>query len=352
MTIGLVGILWLFYGSILGQPIIFKSDSIYVGRVRIMDSPIAQQFNYQVVADSVEITTISTDCACTITEGLDVGMWQVGKKGKVTISFDAYKAGNFNKKTRIAYKLGVDTGSIFLTIAGYIEPFDAHPLTQFPYSIGKLRSQSKNINLGLITNQGVVRKNILLYNDSNQDIHVDSLYVPPYLEIVWDSAKLFKAKRVSEFTLFYHPERKNDFGYTMDNFVLFTNDKSFPEYHFSITATIRQYTPSITEINLDSIPKLYIDVASFQLLANLPNETHLSLSMQNIGKQNLMIYEIQTDENFELVSFNKSVLTPQDSATVVLKQIAKKNNVNDLIILFFTNDPVEPIKKVGLSLKK
>ncbi|MCS7005680.1 MAG: hypothetical protein NZM38_10205 [Cytophagales bacterium] len=332
---------------IKAQPIVFKVDSIYVGRLKINDFPLTRIFEYQILDDSTEIVEVQPDCACS---ALLENQYEK-KRGSLQVTFDAYKAGSFLKKIKIIYKVKENTDSTFVVLAGYIEPFDTEPFMQFPFSIGKLRTQSKNINLGIITNQGVVRKNILIYNDAPYDIIIDSIYTPPYLEIVWkESPRIFKAKQINEITLFYHPEIKNDFGYSVDDFVLFTKDTSFLEYHFTITATIRQYTPPLDQIDIYNIPQLYIK--ELEVSYDAEHNPIVELFIKNIGNQSLIIYEIEHDEILELISLDKSVLMPQEEAMAVFKiKPIKKNHMNELQIVVFSNAPLEPLRKVNVPFK-
>jgi hypothetical protein len=178
--------------GVQGQGFFFVKDSINLGRIDQNNTPIDADFHFEVKGSyPIQITSVTPDCAC-ITSSFPTFLLNSGAKNKISIRYDAYKAGSFDKKFRVIYTEGNETMEKILTLSGYITPHKPDPKIAYPYISGSLRMTNKTVNLGTITNEGVVKKKITLYNQSAESIKIDSVITPKHIEIIFDSLMVIK----------------------------------------------------------------------------------------------------------------------------------------------------------------
>lgn len=332
----------------------FEDQNADLGRFPYNHQPIVHSFPFVVGSDSaLHIEEVLADCACIAVEYPKKAL-KPGRKDSLKVAYFPYKAGGFEKKFTL--KLRGIPKKYTLSIAGYIAPFAADPELAFPHAFGNLRFKSKHIALGNITNQGVLRKSVPFYNASQKIVTFsDSVISPPHIEVVFNkTAKLIGGKRKATFDLYYHPEIKNDFGYLVDNLVLFTEEPTKKQLNFTVTAVISQYFSSDESATAEK-PQLVVNNSTQNLgqitLSPYRVET-ASFILRNVGKKMLKIHRANAQEGCTLVSENYQRIAPGDTAVlkVQIKDIGK-SGTQERKILLYTNDAHTPVKLLKVRMK-
>ncbi len=336
----------------------FVEDSLYAGRFVYNDQPITQSFPFQVVGDSaLTILEVESDCAC-VTIDYPKSPLQPTEKGVIKVAYLPYKPGAFEKLFTIKTNGNPKEQEIILT--GYVEIFLPEPALEFPHVVGNLWFKNRHLSLGNITDEGVVRRSVEFHNAAKYPITLkDSAITPTHIEvIVNENQKTVLGGDRGSFDVYYHPEMKNDYGYLVDNVVLFTDDSLTSRFELTVTSIITQYFPPLETLNLDTFPRLVVPEAIKDIgrvtLSRYSVEL-VDFNLKNEGSVPLKIYRANAQEGCQIISEDYSEIAPADSVQlrVQVKDIGK-SGTQERSILLYTNDPVYPVKplKVKLNVRR
>jgi len=332
----------------------FTQDSLHLGKFSFDNRPTIQKYDFVVVGESaITIKEIETDCAC-ITVDYPKKPLNPNEKGSIRIAFFPYKSGSFEKVFTVKTNGSPKEQELLLT--GYIEIFLPNPQLEFPHLIGNFRFKNRHISLGNITNEGVVRKAIEFYNASDKTITLlDSSITPTHIEVLFDeTSKSVAAGSRSFFDLYYHPETKDDYGYLVDNIVLFSDDSLTSRLDLTVTSVITQYFPPTEEIDFDKVPKLEVSNDAIELGRVILSRYSVELvkfNIKNEGPVPLKIFRANGQDGTKVVSEFFSEILPQDSVQlkIQIKDIGKSGK-QERTVLLYTNDPLYPVKPLKIQL--
>ncbi|MEN7549661.1 DUF1573 domain-containing protein [Rapidithrix thailandica] len=348
-------ILLLFSGLFLGllqvfaqgSPISVLQDSIFLGRFKQENFPVTHTFDFRVTAPQpVKIKEIETDCACTVAQFPKEEL-APGSSHSIQITYDPYKPGFFEKTFTL--KIENYSQETTLKITGFIQAFDLKPSVDYPVEKGNLRFKGNNIHLGTITNQGVLRRKVEFYNNSQDTVVIsDTLITPPHIEVVVENTKRIPPKSIGSFTLFYHPEIKDDFGFMLDNIVLFTEDEVDNRIPLTISASIKQYFSEESLQNTSQAPKISINPPVKNLgKIKLEDSKIISFTVVNSGPTELVIQKISPNYGCEVLSLESYKIAPYSSVNLNIKiNNIGKIGTQDRSVVIFSNDPVNTIKEL------
>jgi hypothetical protein len=330
------------------SPLAFDKDSIYIGNVDRNQSPFIQSFYFEVLSDvPIVIEEVISDCGCIVAEYPHQELKPL-QKGNITLAFRPYRDGAFLKIVEVKVKDVQEP--IYLKMTGYITGFYVSNEVEFPHETGNLRWKMKGIHLGTITDKEVVKKEVEFYNAGNKPIiFSDSIVFAQYLEIDFGSSKEVKAKSKGKFTLFYHPEKRKEYGYVMDNIWLKTNDILAPQIQIPVTAAIKPYTQGKFS---DKSPKLMVSSENLDLgKIMLPRDEIVYYEIQNIGELPLEIKKVLPNYGCEVVQMSKSTLSPNERILLTIKILdLGKEGTQERSLTLFTNDPDQNAKVLTLKM--
>ena len=337
----------------------FENTRAELGNISEVDFPIKFKFEYIVAGNSpVKISKVDTDCACTVSN-FSKDTIDPGSKGFVEVIYSPYKAGPFEKSFTVFAENAVPQKTE-LVIEGFIEPFSLNTNIDFPFvNKENLRFSNKYVFLGNITNEGIIRKNIQIYND-NEFAYVlaDSISGPQHMEIGFNNGFEILPKEMKELTLFYNPEIKNDFGEVTDSMTLYKLDEDemiIPAFTVIIKASIQQHFPdNFSESDLGTFPKLVIsdtliDLGNISLSDD--KDRLVDFVISNSGETELEIQKIVTNYGCEIYKIDKRKVEPFGftNLKIAVKDIGKKGR-QDRSILIYCNDPNNTVKKLTIKL--
>lgn len=324
-----------------------------LGRVAATDGQITYEFPFMVAGKgAVVISNIEADCACAVAE-FPKDTLQPGTKGKIKVVYSPYRPGPFEKKFILTAQNAVPSQTE-LILEGVVIPEFVQPSIDFPHVKGNFRFPTKKLFLGNITNEAPVKKIVEVYNHTDRDIELaDSVVIPSHIELAFENTdRVFKAKQVSRFTLYYHPELKKDYGSILDNILILNKKTLKPEIDLDISVYIRQYFPPEALTNPEKAPKLGINIAQVPMgRVNMKQTTEYDLILSNTGQSDLSLLKIAVATGCETTSVSSYQIAPGKYATIKIR-------LSDTGVLgpqtrtvqLFTNDPFNSVQTVVFQL--
>jgi hypothetical protein len=334
----------------------FEKTRVDLGRIKEAQFPVTYNFEFLVAGSGqISITSVETDCACSVSEYTKEALAS-GERGKVKVIFNPYKAGPFQKTFIVIAKNAVPQKTE-LIIEGFIEPFTFEPSIEFPVTTkDSLAFKHKFILLGNITNKGLVKKEVRLYNLNADTIKLaDTLQAPNFMDVAFDNGLEIPPKQSYSFSLFYDPESKNDFGEITDSLYLFklNSDESLSTITLYVKSSIRQYFPeNLSEDNPGNYPHLVVSDSIINLgRISLDSDRIVDFVLSNSGGSPLEIQKIVCNYGSEVYTIDKRQIDPYDFANlkIAVKDINKKGT-QDRSILIYCNDPNNTVTSLKIKL--
>lgn len=331
----------------------FQADSLYLGKLRIGQQRLIEA-NFAFVVEGtqpVRIIKVESDCACAAPWFSDKPV-APGAAGAVLVRFDPYRPGYFEK--RFLVHTDARTEPYPLVFAGVLEPEHLSVQAEFPHTQGSLRLKSRVVNLGVITSDGVVKRAVELFNESDQDLHVlRPVTAPRHIEVVFDSTRVLKARSRTECWLFYHPDLKQEFGYVMDNVrIPLSGSTTRQDLTLEISATIRQ---SYSEtLDPSQYPRLLVsnDLIDLGEVRTLTDHLEARFTLYNNGPTGLVIHKVLPDHGCQLTEVTHYLIPPFSYAylTAQVRELVREGT-HDYAVTIFSNDPENPVKKLVMRVK-
>ncbi|UZR95132.1 DUF1573 domain-containing protein [Chondrinema litorale] len=337
----------------------FENTRAELGSISEEEFPVKYKFEYIVAGSApVKISTVDTDCACTVSN-FSTEAVEPGSKGYVEVIFSPYKAGPFQKSFTVIAENAVPKKTE-LVIDGFIEPFSLNTSIDFPYvNKENLRFRNKYVFLGNITNKGIIRRKVEIYNDNDSTyLLADSITGPDYMEIGFSNGFELPSRQPSNISLFYNPELKNDFGEVTDSITLYKigeSEEIVPAFSIVVKASIQQhFSNSFSESELGNFPKLVVSDSIVNLgnISLSENEDKIvEFVISNSGETELEIQKIVTNYGCEIYKIDKRTIEPFDftNLKVAVKDIGKKGT-QDRSVLIYCNDPNNTVKQLTIKL--
>lgn len=329
-------------------PIVFEKDSVYMGNVEKTNMPIVQDFYFSVTAPHpVEIEEIIEDCTCIAVE-YPRGVLEPSSKGKIKLTFSPYRDGVFLKIVEV--KIKNFSEPIYLKLTGYATGFYQSIELEYPHVTGNLRWKMKGIHMGTINNKEIVKKEVEFYNQSNQLVTFSSsTALASHLEIDFSQAKEIYPKTKGKFIVYYHPEKRKEYGYVQDYIVLNTNEPLTSEIRIPITAYIKPY---VQHEFSDKAPQIFVaeDVVDLGRIV-LPRDEMTYIEIQNVGNAPLEIKKVIPNYGCEVGNIENMLLAPMEKVILKVKIIdLKKEGSQFRSLTIFSNDPVQTSKVVTFKM--
>lgn len=313
----------------------FEEDSAFFIKVPL--EIIQHEFAFKVKnGGRAKITDVKPDCACSVAT-FPKQMLEGGGTYSIMVEFDPYQFGPFDKKFEVSWEGTTKTD--VLIMKGSILPTGVEANTGFPKSWGNLQLKNSVVFFGDISNKSIVKKRVEIYNPTNFPFTFeDSIIKPNYTEVIFTERTIEPKKKLA-IDIFYHPELKNDFGYSVDNIRFFTSDLFHPVMDLSVSANI--FPVKIFEDSRD-LPRLWVNSDTLDLGKVFSNGNYVvSFIIYNKGKQPLEISDIVPDDNTEIVGISKKSIEENEYSSVKVRifDIAKTAGAKSRTIKLYSNDP-------------
>lgn len=330
-------------------PLKFTADSIDVGRVSSGEEVISQLFEFRAL-QGVQIKDVTPDCGCSAASFPEDRL-KKGQKNKIAVEFYPYTAGPFAKRFRIEFADSLPSQT--LVLSGYIEPYNMSPQAMYPHQMGGLRFAHRTINLGTISKQGVIRKSVVFYNDSEVTVTFSEAPITPkHIGIAFDSPIQVAPKSYGSFQLYYHPELRETEGHLLDNIRLKTDSEKQPIIDLTVAATMG-YVSTAVESEVPA-PRLRIPVVVELGKVKLAEGQGIPAQLQvsNLGNLDLRIERTAVAEGVEFVNMDTNLLQPLQSSTLRFTVLDNgQKGAQKRTVTIHTNDPQMPEAQVTFSFE-
>jgi len=328
-----------FVASAQSNKIEIVNDSVYLGRIPLEDA-IQYDFEFKVKrGGQAQIKEIKTDCACSVVD-YPKSVLRSGQMGKVKVEFDPYKPGPFEKRFLVSWEGSAAEDELILK--GYIEPNTVPIDLDFPVEWGRFRLKSKTIAFGNIPNQSVVRRRVQVHNPTSFTFNFeDSVVLPKYLEVVWGEQSLLPNSTIN-FDIYFDPSIKNDFGYSLDNLLFFTNDPNHPQLSLDISSNIYLDTRNRPKVEMPKAPEIWVSDDTLSLgKVFSSNSFVVTFVVYNRGKEKLQIHEIVPDQDCVIMEVGKKELLENEYTNIKVRvsDLFKNAGTQYRTIKIINNDP-------------
>lgn len=324
------------------------------GRLIIKDTLSYRFYFKNNLTEGIKITDIKTDCACTF--GNDIGQYiEAGDSGFVELVFLPYNYGTFVK----VFSIKTDkAGTQKLMFKGDLRPHP-NPDREFVHQAEVLRSKTKYVHFGTITNQMLITKKFELYNPTDADfIFTGAMQTPSYIQVRFDSTHIIKAKDKGAIYVIYDANKKNDFGYVEDSITLTAEyQKKTKNFGLKITANINEVFPKLTIEDLEAYPEIVIEKEHINLgtkyIKNTPKDSlFATFVVRNKSNIPLKIHKI-------VEGYGVTLLTPKEkwhqlsphSTTMITVSVQVPEDAGTYIsaLTLICNDPRNPTQTLKIQ---
>lgn len=224
------------------------------GQIKEEAGSVNHEFKFKNVGTSpLLIKEVKASCGCT-TPTFTKDPIAPGKTGSIKAQYDPYnRPGVFDKTLTITSNS--DPAMSFLKIKGFVIARVHTIEDDYPDTVGNLRMSSRFLNVGSISTKQVEVKEFKVYNDSKSSITFqEPMGLASHLKFEI-SPKTLPSKAYGTIKLTYDGQKKNDYGYVFDNFILPTNDVKNPRKEISVVAIVKEDFSNLTAEQKAQAPK-------------------------------------------------------------------------------------------------
>mgnify|MGYP000772110599 CR=1 FL=1 len=265
------------------------------------------------------ITRITASCGCTQPEWTKEPI-APGKIGEVKVTYNPKgRPGPFYKTIAI-YSNG-KKGSFSLGIKGNVTPKEAQPILIYPYSIGDLKLQTKNILYSTVRPEETLGEKISIINEGKTSLNVHLGKTPHYLNIVANPAKLAPGEtgEISILINAKEAKRKGRVTAEIPLTVESVGQKKGTESHLYVAANIIDDFSKLTTSEKAKAPVAQLSGTLLDF-GKLPDKSSFiplvggrvsgTIEITNSGKSPLVIYSASCDDERVAVSGGKKEIKP------------------------------------------
>lgn len=308
------------------------------------------------------ITRITASCGCTQPEWSKEPI-APGKTGQVKVTYNPKgRPGPFYKTIAI-YSNG-KKGSFSLGIKGNVTPKEAQPILIFPYSIGDLKLQTKNILYSTIRPDETLGEKISIINEGKTSMTIHVGKTPHYLNAVVNPTKLAPGE-VGEISILMtakEAKRKGRVTAEIPVTIESIGQKKNTEGEIHVAANIIDHFGKLSASEKAKAPVAQLSGTLLDF-GKLPDKSSFiplvggrvsgTIEVTNSGKSPLIIYSASSDDERVAVSGGKREIKP--GTTVSFKVTVRPKEIKtklEALINIVCNDPNGPVRLVKVTASK
>ena len=281
------------------------------------------------------ITELKTDCSCTTVDGPKTVA--AGDRFTISLTYDARMLGHFTKQ--IALYSNATKEPVYLKMKGVVLEDVVDYSKRFPYDMGGLLSSLNNLEFDNVKKGEHPEMEILLMNNTEQDLTPNLLHLPTYLTALALPEKL-EPNRSGKIILTLNSEEVHQYGLTQVSIYLAKKlgQKISTDTEIPVTVVLQPDMSAFEGQNKGLAPRLQLSAETLNLDARHKNGT---ITLQNTGKSVLNITSLQMFTGGVQVKLPKQELQPGEATkmrvTIIPDQIKKARSKPR--VLMITNDP-------------
>lgn len=332
------------------------------GNIEEAAGPASHVFTLKNTGDGpLVITRVTVSCGCTRPEWTQEPI-APGKTGKVKVTYNPKgRPGPFHKTLSI-YSNG-KKGSYTLAIKGNVIMESAQPVFVYPYSIGELKLQTKQILYSNVRPNETVGQKISVINEGKTSLTLHLGKIPHYLTVTANPAKLAPGE-VGEISLLLDAKavkRKGRVTAELPLTVESIGQKPVTQ-PLHVAANLIDNFEKLSAADKANAPVAQLSGTLLDF-GKLPVRSGFmsfiggkitgTLDITNTGKSPLIIYSVTSDDDLVDVSGGKHEIKP--GATATFKIAVRPREIKtklEALINIVCNDPNGPVRLVKVTAEK
>lgn len=345
-------IMWGTVGSTVAQARFTSNTEMHdFGQIE-WKHPVTAEYTITNTGDKpLVLSNVEPDCACSVANWTQTPI-APGKKGTVSVTFDAEALGHFQKS--VAVFTNAEPNLVYLYFGGEVVR-EIKDFTQtHPYRIGDIRLDCDAIEFPEVHRGEHPVLHVGVANQSSQAYEPVLMHLPPYLQAEVEPAVLQPGEK-GIITLTLDTEKLIDLGLTQTSVYLsrFTGDKVDEENELPVSAVLLPDFSGLTQEEIDHAPSIRLSADKLDLSEILAHKrkAKADIMVTNTGKSALHISQLQVFHPAVGVSLKKTLLQPGESTrlrvTVIKRGIGRHRR--HLRVLMITNDPSQPKVEINIT---
>ncbi|MBX2894257.1 MAG: DUF1573 domain-containing protein [Cyclobacteriaceae bacterium] len=347
----LIAILFfLIPGLVAGQltePVFFKSKTYDFGEVVESAGAVDYEFTFTNLANRpMRILNVQASCGCT-TPGWTKETIAASGSGFIKVSFDPKgKPGYFNKTLTVT--TNIEKNPIVLTIKGNVVDKKSGG-DELKVALGSLRVKSNSLTIGKVfVNKPAITQEYKIQNAGTETLTIKRANSPAHIRVT--TPITLKVGETGLLSLSYDAKALNRYGFIADRIELITNESDSIK-SLSVFATAEEFFPTLTAAELTKAPVLLasnyaLDFGRIQA----GTKSELTATIQNKGKQPLVIREVQSNCTCVTTTLDKASLQPGETTSIkILLDTKGRAGTQNKSITIYSTDPRNPVQRITIS---
>ena len=344
----------LFFTTSIAQqadPLLFKEKIFDFGEITEESGNADHEFRFTNNSGRpIKIISVQTSCGCT-TPGWTQELIANGKEGFVKASYSPKgRPGYFNKSLTVTTDF--DGSSVVLQIKGQVVSQKSKSVAdELTAASGNLKIKSTSFNLGkLFINKGPQSKEFAVMNTGTKPIRLISAIWPSYLKVQMPT--LLATNESGTIKLIYDAASRKQYGFVSDNIQIETDDADEPMKSFPVYATIGEFFPSLSAVELTKAPILTLDstTVDFGRIRSGTNGQQ-ELTLKNTGKKELIIRSLQPNCSCVTASLDQMTLKAGAEAKLkIMFNTQGRKDTQQKSLTIYSNDPQSPVQRITIMV--
>ncbi|MGN0070119.1 MAG: DUF1573 domain-containing protein [Prevotella sp.] len=335
----------------MGQGIEVQNSSIDCGQV-MFQVPVVAEYELRNTAKSpFTIVDVRTSCGCTSVDYPHKAI-ESGENFKLRVTYDAKQMGHFNK--RVALYGNAEKTPVVLTLKGIVVEEVVDYVGDYPFMLGNLMADADNIEFDDVNEGDILHQSFHVKNCTEQPVQPVVMHLPDYLSADVSPSKIMPG-RSGLITVSLDSRKLHDYGLTQTTVYLgqFPGDKVGANKEIPVSAVLLPAFPASDKAV--AAPQLQLSAKSLDLGSfNGKNKLKGEIMLQNTGKAELEISNLQMFTTGLQVSLNKTRLAPGEVARIKVTAHARELKAarSKPRILMITNDPQNAKVVISIQTKE
>lgn len=330
----------------------FETGTYDFGEVSEEGGPVRYRFEFANNGEvPIRVLDVKASCGCTTPEWSKEEI-KPGEKGYVVAEYNPQnRPGAFHKTLTVS--TNSEPNVTILNIKGVVKPKPRTAEDDFPTQMGNLRIKYRGLNVGKITTEKPAVKKFEVYNQGDKPLQFNkkNIEAPKYVTIAFEPQTL-PAKGRGHIIVTYDAAAKGELGWITDNIVFFTNEQEPADRKvLTLSATIEEYFPPMTESELSKAPRLLVDRTNHEFgNVRQGNIVETEFTLTNNGRSDLTIRETKANCGCTVSTPEKNTLAPGESAKLKVSFNSEgRRGTQYKTVTIFSNDPTSPTQTLTLK---
>lgn len=330
----------------------FENSTHDFGEVKEDGGPVRYKFEFVNNGEvPLKVLDVKASCGCT-TPDWSRDEIKPGQKGYIIAEYNPQnRPGQFHKTLTVT--TNAEPNVSILNIKGVVKPKPRSVEDDFPTEMGNLRLKYRGFNMGKITTEKPTVKKFEVYNQGDKSLSFNkkNIEAPEHITIAFEPQTL-PAKGRGNIIITYNAAAKGDLGWVTDNIAFFTNEaEGVNKKVFTLSSTIEEHFPPMTESELAKAPRLQIDRTVHEFgSVRQGNIVETEFTLTNNGRTDLIIRDTKANCGCTVSTPEKSTLAPGESAKLKVSFNSEgRRGTQYKTVTVFSNDPTAPTQTLTLK---